>query len=624
MYYNGFLKVAAASPKSRLGDSMYNVEEILETLKAANKKEAAIICFPELCISGYSIGDLLFQKYLYDEVNDAISYLLQNNPFPGIVIFGSYVIINDTLYNSSFVIQKDKILGIIPKTFLPHTNEFYEARWFLGSKNIVKEVHEIDFLGQKVPFGKMLFEDESKQVVFGAEVCADVWAPNSPNEMLYSNGAVLVFNSSASPAHIGKREKRRILTKSSSMKFNSAYIYVSNNASESTSECVFSGHKIIAVNGEIAEEDDEITFESKVIYADIDIQKLHFLRRTNSYFKIVQDNNRDLNMKHINVEIKETNKYTFEKEFDKLPFVPKAASDFTEILDIQALSVMKRIDFVGSKIAVLGLSGGLDSSHALIALVYAFDKLKIDRKNIHAISLPSKQTSKKTFDNGRELAKILGVTYLEIPIQEDVDRQLSILNQDLNDKDTTYENVQARFRTYTLMNYANKHKGIVIGTSDMSEVALGWSTFNGDHMAMYGINAGLTKTALIATLNHAKSIYKDTSTIIDNIINTPISPELSGQDQKTEELIGKYEINDFILYHFLSCGADDVRLILLLKHVFGLGEKEAKDYVDRFNQRFYGGQYKRLTSPESVKILEISLSPRTYLHMSGDTYRVKK
>ena len=624
MYHNGFLKVAAASPKTRLGDSMYNIIQIIESLKAADKKNAAIICFPELCISGYSIGDLLFQKYLYDDVNNALKHLLENNPFKGVIILGSYVIINDTLYNSCFVIQNNKILGIIPKTFLPHTNEFYESRWFLGAKKIVDDIREIDFLGQNIPFGKMVFEDETKQVIFGAEVCADLWSPTSPNELLYSNGAVLVFNSSASPAHVGKREKRRTLTKSSSMKFNSAYIYVSNNASESTSECVFSGHKIIAVNGQIVEEDDKIAFDSKIIYADIDIEQLHFLRRNNSYFKVVQDNLRDPSIRHINVQINKTNDFIFEKPFDKFPFVPKYADDYIDIIDIQAFSILKRLDYVNTNISVLGISGGLDSTLALLALVYAYDKQSISRKNIHAISMPSKQTSKNTFNNALELANALGCTYLEIPIQEDVDRQLTILNQSSTQKDTTYENIQARFRTYTLMNYTNKHRGIVIGTSDMSEIALGWSTFNGDHMAMYGLNAGLTKTALIATLKYHQNLFPEVKDLIDKIIDTPISPELSSVNQKTEELIGKYEINDFILYHFLLCGADEARLIFLIKKVFELSEKAAKDYVDRFNKRFYQGQYKRLTTPESAKILGISLSPRTSFKLNGDTYREKK
>lgn len=619
MYYNGFLKVAAASPKARLGDTMYNVKEMIKALEAAEKKNTAIIAFPELCISGYSIGDLFFQDYLYNDVANAITYLLKNNPFSGIVIFGSYVIINDTLYNCSFVIQKDKILGIVPKTFLPHTSEFYEARWFLGSGKIVKEVHYIEYLGQTVPFGKLLFEDETKQIVFGAEVCADVWAPNSPNEHLYSNGALIVFNSSASPAHVGKREKRKTLTKSSSMKFNAAYVYVSNNASESTSECVFSGHKIIAENGHILAEDEEITMDTKIIYADIDIQKLHFLRRNNSYFKIVQDNNRDLNLKHINVEIPKAKSFEFEREFDKLPLVPKTEGDFVDVINIQAFSVLKRLDYVNSKTSVLGLSGGLDSTLALLSLVYAYDVNKWDRKNIHAISMPSENTSENTFNNGKELAEILGVTYLEISIQKDVNNQLEILNHD--DKDTTYENVQARFRTYTLMNYANKHKGIVIGTSDMSEVALGWATFNGDHMAMYGINAGLSKTAIKATINYYKTKYPECKEVLDRILDTPISPELAGENQKTESIIGKYEINDFILYHFLANGADEKRIIFLLKHVFKLTEEEAKQYFTNFNKRFYSQQYKRLTAPESAKILEFSLSPRTSLHLNSDLYR---
>jgi len=618
MYYKGFLKVAAASPKAKLGDTMFNVNEIINALKEAEARKAAIICFPELCISGYSMGDFLFQDYLYKDVGKAIKYLLNNNPFSGVVIFGSYVIVNDTLYNCIFVIQKDKILGIIPKTFLPHTNEFYESRWFLGANSIIEKIHEIEYLGQIVPFGKLLFEDETKQIVFGAEVCADVWAPNSPNEHLYSNGALIVFNASASPAHVGKREKRKILTKSSSLKFNAAYVYVSNNASESTSECVFSGHKIIAENGSILVEDEEISMDTKIIYADIDIQKLHFLRRNNSYFKVVQDKNRDLNIRRIQVAIKESNEFEFDRTFDKYPLVPKEKADFVDIINIQAYSILKRLDYIGVKTTVLGISGGLDSTLALLSLVYAYDLKGIDRKNIHAISMPTENTSSNTFNNAKDLANIFGVTYLEIPIQYDVNRELAILKHDAFD--VTYENIQARFRTYTLMNYANKHKGIVIGTSDMSEVALGWATFNGDHMAMYGINAGLAKTTVKATINYYKEIYPEATVVLDRILNTPISPELA-KEQKTEDLIGKYEINDFILYHFLVNGADEERLLFLLQYVFNLTKEEAKSYFTNFNKRFYSQQYKRLTSPEAAKVLEFSLSPRTYLRLSGDMYR---
>lgn len=624
MYSNGFLKVAAASPKSRLGDPFYNVNEIIKVLASTKSEDPAIICFPELCISGYSVGDLLFQDYLYKETNDAIQILLDNNPYLGIIIFGSYIILNDTLYNCSFIVQGKEILGIVPKTFLPHTHEFYESRWFLSSQNIIHEVFTVNFLNQDVPFGKLLFKDCEKDITFGTEVCADIWAPNSPNELLYSNGALMVFNCSASPSQIGKKERRRLLTKSSSYKFNSAYIYTSNNASESTSECVFSGHLLIAENGNIISEDDKITLDSKIVYADIDIQKLHFLRRNNSYYKIVQDNNRDTDFQIINVNFNENNNYIFSRDFDKLPFVPKTDEDFADVINIQSISLLKRLDYVRTNISIIGISGGLDSTLALLALCYAYDIANLDRKNIHAISMPSKETSNHTFNNAKQLATKLGVTYLEIPINEDVIRQLNILNRDLNSKDTTYENVQARFRTYTLMNYANANKGIVIGTSDMSEIALGWSTFNGDHMAMYGLNSGLTKTALIATVMYYKSIFPYLADLIDSIVNTPISPELTSKDQKTEDIIGKYEINDFILYHFLVYGADNERLMFLLKHVFNLSEEEASKYITNFNNRFYSQQFKRLTSPEGVKILDISLSPRTHIRINGDIYRSLK
>lgn len=623
MYYKGFLKVAAASPKVKLGDSQFNIKKIIEILADKKTQEAAIVAFPELCITGYAMGDLFFQKYLYDEASLATKYLLENNPYDGVVILGTYVDINDVLYNSIIVIQKDKILGIIPKTYLPHTNEFYEARWFLNSQNIVKKVKSINYLGQTVPFGKMLFHDESEEIVFGAEVCADVWAPNSPNETLYSNGALIVFNASASPSHVGKKDKRRILTKSSSMKFNSAYVYVSNNASESTSEVVFSGHNIIAVDGKIIAEDDKITMDSKIMFADIDISSIHYYRRNNSYYKVVQENNLDTLIQKVQVNIKRTSEFKFEKEFDKFPFVPKSKEEFNDVINIQAYSILKRLEHINSKITVLGLSGGLDSTLALLTLVRAYDIAGIDRSNIHVLIMPSAQTNKDNLNNAKRLTKYFAVTTKIIKIDQDVSRQIKLLEHDEALQDTTFENIQARFRTFTLMNYANKNSGIVVGTSDMSEIALGWSTFNGDHMAMYGVNGGLAKTALIATVDYYKGIYPEIKAIIESVINAPISPELVSGSHSTEELIGKYEINDFILYHFLTNGADNERIVCLLKHVFGLKDNAAKDYLNNFNKRFYNNQFKRLTTPEHAKILGVSLSPRSSLKINGDTSRLK-
>lgn len=621
MYSHGFLKVAAASPVARTGDAMFNVKEILKVINEAKNKKPSMICFPEMCIVGYSVRDLIFQKYLYKDNLEAIEYLLKNNTYEGVIIFGSYLIINDCLFNCSFIAQKNKIIGIVPKNFLPHTNEFEEDRYYLNGVAITKHVDSINLFGYEIPFGKMIFINKNKDIMFGAEICGDMWAPISPNEVLFSHGALIVFNSSASPTYIGKKERRRLLTNSTSYKFNGAYVYVSNNASESTSEVVFSSHKIITENGAIVAEDDEISLDSKIIYGDIDISKLHFLRRNNSYYKAVSDLYRDASIKFINYDLQEDNEFTFEKPLEKLPFVPKDKKDLQEIIDIQAASIIKRLRYINIENTVLGVSGGLDSTLALLSLCYAYDKYKLDRKKILGVTLPSEQTSSATYTNAIRLMEKLGITRKEITIQDDVYRQLKTIGHDAFTKDVTYENVQARYRTYTLMNLANLTKAIVVGTSDMSEVALGWSTFNGDQMAMYGLNAGIPKTLVKEVVNYYKMIFPEIAEIIDGILQTPISPELSGSDQATEDIIGKYEVNDFILYHFLVNGDDTDRIVYLLTQFMDLDEKKAKEYVQNFNNRFYSQQYKRLTMPEGVKVVNISLSPRTELKLNGDIYR---
>lgn len=624
MYSHGFLKVAAASPITRVGDPMFNVKEMLKQVEEAKLKNPSFICFPELCISGYSIGDLVFQKYLYDDCLEAIKFFLQNNTYRGVVIFGAYIFINDTIYNCSFITQKKKILGIVPKNFLPDTSEFYETRWFASGVDISKNVSSVNLFGEEIAFGKIIFENSTGDVNFAAEICADLWAPISPNERLYSNGALICFNLSASPAHIGKKEYRKTLTKSISLKFNGGYVYVSNNASESTSEVVFSGHKLICENGEVIAENEEINLHSDIIYGDFDILKLHHARRNNSYYKKVQEIARDLNIRRVAYELEEQEDFIFEKTLERLPFVPKNKEDYTDIINIQAASVIKRLEYIGINKVVLGVSGGLDSTLALLSLCYAFDKYNISRENIIAYILPSKATSDRTYQNSLALVKKLGVTKKEVNIYTEVLRQLKAIGHDTLTKDVTYENVQARYRTFTLMNAANLNQAIVVGTSDMSEIALGWSTFNGDHMAMYGINAGLPKTVVKETVNYYKNIYPSVADILANIVNTPISPELSSSTQATEEIIGKYEINDFILYHFLENGDDTDRIAYLLFKAMNIPLKEAKELVMKFNKRFYSQQYKRLTSPEAAKIMGFSLSPRTEIKLNGDIYRIDK
>lgn len=624
MYSHGFLKVAACSPNCRLADSLSNAKEIVNILNSKEMKEKnpSIIAFPELCIPGYSIGDLVYQKYLYEETKEAVKFVLDNTTFRGVYILGSFVYINDTIYNCAIVCQKGKILGIVPKNILPNTYEFSEARWFNSGNDISTDLISCHYLGQDISFGKLLFECDD--VTFGVEICADMWAPVSPNQDLFANGALIVFNISASPITIGKARKREMLTKAISLKMDGAYVYVSNNASESTSEAVFSGHKIISYKGDILASDKEISFDSKVIYADIDIDRLHSSRRNNSYFKSVQDMTRDVFIERVDFDLDYNDDYQFENPIDPLPFVPKTDEEYKEIIDIQAASVFKRLNYIGIKNTVLGVSGGLDSTLALLSLVYAYDKYGLDRKEIIGVRLPSNSNSEKTYNNSLNLMRKLNITEYEINIMEGVSSQLEKIGHDGKTLDVTYENVQARYRTFCLMNLANLHNGIVVGTGDMSEIALGWCTFNGDQMAMYGLNAGLTKTALREVCRYYTKIYPEITEEVISIIGTPISPELAGLSQKTEDVIGKYEINDFILYHFIVCGDTPKRVSYLLQKALGLSKEKADSSVDNFNKRFYSQQFKRLTMPEGVKIADISLSPRTSVKMNGDTYPPKK
>ncbi|HHU55803.1 MAG TPA: NAD(+) synthase [Acholeplasmataceae bacterium] len=619
MYANGFVKVAAASIKTKVGDAMANAKEIVKLLDEIEKKKAAITIFPELCICGYSAGDLMFQEYLYRDNLEAIQYILENNPYSGVAIIGTFFFIDDKPFNCCAVIQKDNILAVVPKSYLPHTYEFSESRWFVSGYDASCNV--INLFGKEIPFGRFVFTNEDRMVNFGVEICEDFWAPFSPHEILYANGAMMVFNASASPEVVGKREKRSQIAETLTYKSKGAYIYTSTNASESTSEVVFSNHKMIYENGDKIVDMNIINLESDVVYGDIDISMLHYQRRSSSWVKNTHGKIEELCK--IEYHLEESSSYELEREIDLLPFVPKKEEDLHLIIDMQAVSLKKRLDYIGISKVVLGVSGGLDSTLALLVCAYMCDKYDIPRTNIIACTLPSENTSSVTYQNALLLMDKLKVTAIDYDINEDVNRQIKLIEHS-GEKDTTYENIQARFRTYTLMNLANLHNAIVIGTSDMSEVALGWSTFNGDQSAMYGINSGITKTVVRALVRYMKQIYPDLEKVLDSVLETPITPELTGEKQLTEEVIGKYEINDFILYRFLYHGDTEKRLIFLLNKLFNISKKEAEDYVNNFFNRFYTQQFKRLTMPEGVKLLKIGLSPRTELRLNGDIYRPKK
>ena len=621
MYSNGFLKVALASNNLKVGDPFYNANEILKVLDEVKEKNASIVCFPEMSLLGYTVNDLVFQSYLYNDSIDALEYLLENNTYDGVLIIGSILVMNDVIYNCSFVIQKDEVLGIVPKNSLPDTLENNQGRLFGSGALVSQDIQFVDLFDYDIPFGNIIFENEETGVNFGVEVGSDLESWTSPSEVLYSNGALVVFNPTAISKIVGKDEYYKNIVKSQSYKFNGAYLLTSCNASESTSDAVYGGLKLAAINGEIEAEENEVKFDSSVIYVDIDLEKIHYARKTNSHFKADQDLNRDIDILNVYFELEEYEDFEFEKDIDILPFVPKTKEGFKEIIDVQAAAVIKRLKHIGINKTVIGVSGGLDSTLTLLSLVYGYEKYGLDKKNILGFTLPSKATSDKTLNNSILLMEKLGVTAREIPIYEAVKNQLDVIGHDEANTDVTYENVQARYRTFTLMNLANELGGVVIGTSDMSEVALGWATFNGDHMAMYGMNAGLPKTVVRKTVEYYKEIYPEVSDILDSIIDTPISPELSSSSQATEEIIGKYEINDFILYRFLCCGDDADRIVYLLNKFMGLSIDDASKYVINFNKRFYSQQFKRLTSPEAPKILKASLSPRGELKLSGDISR---
>lgn len=621
MYSKGFLKVASASINTKVGAPLHNAKEILKVLEEAKEKNPSIICFPEMSLVGYSVGDLVYQSYLYNESINALEYLLENNTFEGVIILGSFLVINDIIYNCAFIIQNDEIIGIVPKSSIPNTKEFSEERWYASGDSITCDVDFVDIFDYDIPFGNIIFENEELGVSFGVEVGSDLESWTSPSEVLYTNGALVVFNPNSIASSVGKLENIKTLIKANTYKYNSAYVTSSTNASESSSDCVFSGYKLIACSGEVEAEENDIKLNNSIVYGDIDLEKLHHFRKTNSHFKKDQELNSDIDILRVHFDLEEDDDFCFEKEIDVLPFVPKNKEEYKEIIDIQAAAVVKRLNYIGIKKVILGVSGGLDSTLALLSLAYAYEKYGMDKKDILGFTLPSKATSDKTLSNSLMLMEKLGVSSREIPIYDAVKHQLDVIGHDEDNTDVTYENVQARYRTFTLMNLANQFGGIVIGTSDMSEVALGWSTFNGDQMAMYGMNAGLPKTVVRKVVEYYKEIYPEVSDILDSIIDTPISPELSSSSQTTEAIIGKYEINDFILYHFLVNGDDGDRIVYLLEKFMGLTHEEASKYVFNFNKRFYSQQFKRLTAPEAPKILKISLSPRSELKLNGDIYR---
>jgi len=623
MYYNDFIKVAAITPKLKVANPRYNVEEMLKILKDVR---ASISVFPELGITAYTCNDLFFQNGLLKETKEAIKMLLEQNPYKGILVVGAPLEIDGILYNSAFIIKEHQILGIVPKFYLPNTQEFYEKRWFTSGFDIVKKVKMLKYLDQIVPFGSIVFRSDKGNVSFGVEICEDMWAPISPGNELALSGAKIILNLSASNEYLDKREVRQRTILEHSRRNAGAYVYSSAGVNESTSETVFSGHNVICQNGEILRETENFSQESEVIYGDIDLSKINYARKTFSSFRDTL-NKFESDTMEVEFSLDESDEYTFEKIFDQTPFVPKkhAKASFEKIAALQENALIKRMKHINSDKIIVGVSGGLDSTLALLIATRVMDNLGKDRSDIIGVTMPAFGTSDKTLSQAKALMKYLKVSQKEIDISDAVNEHFDLIGHSRDAVDPAYENAQARTRTMILMNLANMHNGIVLGTGDMSELALGFTTYNGDQMSMYGINAGLPKTLVrFMVKEYAKNKFPNkVEKVVDDVLDTPISPELV-LNQLTEEVIGKYEVNDFILHRFLRYGDTEERIEWLLCKTFDLTVEECNHYVKQFFNRFYAQQFKRQASPDSPKILDVSLSPRGDMRIVSDVSKYRK
>ena len=627
----GFVNVAAAVPTVKVADVEYNVQQIESLITQAEEQGVEVMVLPELCITGYSCQDLFKEQLLLDHAEDGIVKLLDyTRKLNVIVIVGLPVVVNGLLYNCAAVLQSGQLLGIVPKFYLPNYGEFYEKRWFASAQDL--NPTDIYFAGSPVHVSAepQVFVT-ADGVKFGIEICEDVWAPTPPSNNLALAGADVIFNLSASDELIGKHAYLKSLLAQQSARMMSGYVYASCGFGESTQDVVYGGNAIIYENGRLLEEGDRFSLEPQLKMCQIDIQALQVERRTNTTFINAQ---RNAHAREIACKATTQRKFELVRNINPYPFIPKTENmqeSCEEILSIQVMGLVKRLHHINGKKAVIGISGGLDSTLALLVTVKAFDKLGLDRKGIIGITMPGFGTTDRTYNNALKLMETLGVTIREISIAAAVTQHFSDINHDASVHDITYENSQARERTQILMDVANKENAIVVGTGDLSELALGWATYNGDHMSMYGVNAGVPKT-LIRYLVRYVAQDMATETLLD-IIDTPISPELIPADengnikQKTEDLVGPYELHDFFIYYFLRYGFGPKKIFLMAKRAFCTAtadqpalydEETIKKCLTTFCRRFFNQQFKRSCLPDGPKVGSVSLSPRGDWRMPSD------
>ena len=627
----GFVNVAAAVPAVKVADVEYNVQQIESLIAQAEDHGVEIIVFPELCITGYSCQDLFKEQLLLDRAEEGVVKLLDfTRKLDVIVIIGLPVVVNGLLYNCAAVLQHGTLLGIVPKVYLPNYGEFYEKRWFASSQDL--NPTDIYFAGSPVHVSAepQVFVT-CDGVKFGVEICEDVWAPTPPSNNLALAGADIIFNLSATDELIGKHAYLKSLLAQQSARMISGYVYSSCGFGESTQDVVYGGNAIIFENGRLLEEGDRFSLQPQLKMCQIDIEALHVERRTNTTFINAQ---RGAAARIINCKQTSTREFQLIRNIDPYPFIPKSENmqeSCEEILNIQVMGLVKRLYHINGKKAVIGISGGLDSTLALLVAVKAFDKLGLDRKGIVGITMPGFGTTDRTYNNALKLMETLGVTIREISIAKAVTQHFADIQHDASIHDITYENSQARERTQILMDVANQENAIVVGTGDLSELALGWATYNGDHMSMYGVNAGVPKTLIRYLVSYVAGEMA-TETLLD-IVDTPISPELIPADeqgnikQKTEDLVGPYELHDFFIYYFLRYGFSPKKIFLLAKRAFCTAtedkaalydEETVKKWLTTFSRRFFNQQFKRSCLPDGPKVGSVSLSPRGDWRMPSD------
>lgn len=622
---DGFVKIAAATPDLRVADCAYNASEIVKLARQAAAKGAHLVVFPELCLTGYTCGDLFLQRTLLDGAVAALDTVCRETAaLNAAVVVGLPLVHQGKLFNVAAVLCGGKIEGIVPKQFIPNYSEFYEQRHFVSGAGVPFQT--ISLLGQDTLFAggePLLFQcADMPEFTLGVEICEDLWVANPPSTRLAQAGATVIVNLSASDEIIGKASYRRDLVRQQSARLLCAYLYADAGFGESTQDLVFAGHDLIAENGALLAESK--LFDRGVIYADIDVQRLtHERRRMNTF---VTEQNPTVAALPVHPGANDLT----DRTFPRTPFVPasKALRDerCEEILSLQATGLATRLRHTHAKTAVVGLSGGLDSTLALIVLVHAFDMLGLDRKGILAVTMPCFGTTARTKGNAEKLADAYGVTLETVDIKAAVDQHFSDIGQSKDDLSVTFENGQARMRTLVLMNLANKTGGMVVGTGDLSELALGWATYNGDHMSMYGVNASIPKTLVRYLVAYeADRTMGELSDVLYDVLDTPVSPELlppkDGEiSQKTEDLVGPYELHDFFLYYMLRFGYPPRKIYRIARKTFAgvYDDATIKKWLVTFFRRFFTQQFKRSCLPDGPKVGTVTLSPRGDWRMPSD------